>query len=119
MEIGLDAAPIPEEPHGPLFRLARAARGDGRNGSATRPMTRRAVMQRSVTDLQLDPDVSVDSLRVTVQTAARGRGSDSVDLADFAGLAGHAHLYPQSRPTPRSPAYVLRYGAGGRFGAVN
>src|SRR5262245_23357522 len=42
-------------------------------------------MQRYVTGLQLDPDVSVDSLRVTVQTAARA--------------ADHAHLYRQSRPT--------------------
>jgi len=43
MEVGLDAAPIPVEPRGPLFRPARAARGDGRHGSATRPMNRRAV----------------------------------------------------------------------------
>jgi hypothetical protein len=55
----------------------------------------------------------VDSLLVTVQTATQGHGSDSVDLADFAGDADHAHLYPQSRPTPPvsglTPAVVGRW----------
>jgi hypothetical protein len=51
MEVGLDAAPIPEEPRSPLFRPARAARDDGRHGSATRPMNRRAVQAEDQSDV--------------------------------------------------------------------
>jgi integrase/recombinase XerD len=35
--------------------------------------------------LGLDPNVAVHSLRVTALTTARERGSDIIDLQDFAG----------------------------------
>ena len=37
--------------------------------------------------LGLDPNVTVHSLRVTALTTARERGSDIIDLQDFAGQA--------------------------------
>src|SRR5690348_16962833 len=37
--------------------------------------------------LRLDPNVTVHSLRVTALTTARERGSDIIDLQDFAGHA--------------------------------
>jgi integrase/recombinase XerD len=99
----------------PLFPPARTARAEGRDGFAPRPMTRRAVqalIKRYVGDLRLDPNVTVHSLRVTALTTARERGSDIIDLQDFAG-----HSDPRTTLTyirnrdrlSRSPAYVLRY----------
>jgi integrase/recombinase XerD len=35
----------------------------------------------------LDPNVTVHSARVTAPTTARERGSDIIDLQDFAGYA--------------------------------
>jgi integrase/recombinase XerD len=40
---------------------------------------------RYVTALGLDAAVTVHSLRVTAPTSARERGSDIIDLQDFAG----------------------------------
>ena len=56
--------------------------------------------------------VSVHSLRVTALTTARERGSDIIDLQDFAGHADPRTTltYIRSRDRlSRSPAYVLRY----------
>ena len=53
-------------------------------------MTTKAVeklIARYVTALKLDPNVTVHSLRVTELTTARERGSDIIDLQDFAGDA--------------------------------
>ena len=111
----LDTAQIRDQPIGPLFRPTCAARGDGRHGFAVRPMMRRAVqalIKRYVRSLVLDPNVSVHSMRVTAITTARERGSDIIDLQDFAG-----HTDPRTTLTyirnrdrlSRSPAYVLRY----------
>jgi integrase/recombinase XerD len=53
-------------------------------------MTRRAVqhlINRYVRKLGLDPAVTVHSFRVTALTTARERGSDVIDLQDFAGHA--------------------------------
>jgi hypothetical protein len=61
MEVWLIAAPIREDRLGLSFRPARTARGDGRHGFATRPMTPRAVpvlITRYVRALRLDPNVS-------------------------------------------------------------
>src|SRR5262249_36584029 len=71
---------------GPHFRPARAARGGGRHGFAARPMSRRGVLaliKRYVKVVRPDPDVSAHSPRVTSQE----RGSDIIDLQDFAGYA--------------------------------
>ena len=53
-------------------------------------MTRRAVQaleKDCVHRLKLDPRVSVHSLRVTALTTPRERGSNVIDLLDFAGHA--------------------------------
>lgn len=115
LEKWLDACSIRDETNGPLFRPVKNARGEGRHGFASRPMTRRAVQKLVdgyVTRLKLDPNVTVHSLRVTALTTAREQGSDIIDLQDFAG-----HCDPRTTLTyirsrdrlSKSPAYVLRY----------
>jgi integrase/recombinase XerD len=87
----------------------------GRDGFASTAMTTRAVEKligRYVAALGLDPNVTVHSLRVTALTTARERGSDIIDLHEF---AGHAYrrttlTYIRSRDRlSKSPAYVLKY----------
>ena len=71
-----------------LFRPQKTARGRGRDGFQPRPMTRRSIqslLSIYVRRLGLDPAVTVHSLRVTALTTARERGSDIIDLQDFAG----------------------------------
>jgi integrase/recombinase XerD len=54
----------------------------------------------------------VHSLRVTALTTSRERGSDIIDLQDFAGYADPRTTltYIRNRDRlSRSPAYVLRY----------
>ena len=71
-----------------LFRPQMTARGRGRDGFQPRPMTRRSIqslLYLYVRKLGLDPAVTVHSLRVTALTTARERGSDIIDLQDFAG----------------------------------
>lgn len=78
-------------------------------------MTRRAVqylIKHYVARLALDPNVSVHSLRVTALTTARERGSDVIDLQDFAGHADPRTTLTYIRNRDRlakSPAYVLKY----------
>ena len=65
-----------------------------------------------VAALHLDPNVSVHSLRVTALTTARERGSDIIDLQDFAGHADPRATLSCIRSRDKlskSPAYVLRY----------
>ena len=60
----------------------------------------------------LDPNVTVHSLRVTALTTARERGSDIIDLQDFAGHADPRTTLTYIRTRDRlskSPAYVLKY----------
>lgn len=115
LEAWLDAAGIRGDPNGPLFRPARSARGRGGDGFASRPLTRRAVqklVEGYVRRLGLDPAVTVHSLRVTALTTARERGSDVLDLQDFAGHADPRTTLTYIRSRDRlskSPAYVLRY----------
>jgi integrase len=81
---------IAARPAGPLFPTAKTPRGMGRDGFRDQPMTTRAVeklIARYVEALGLDPNVTVHSLRVTALTTARERGSDIIDLQDFAGHA--------------------------------
>ncbi len=100
---------------GPLFPAAHSARGLGRDGFSTKPMTTRGVQKlidRYVVALDLDPNVTVHSLRVTALTTARERGSDIIDLQDFAGHANPRTTLTYIRTRNRlskSPAYVLKY----------
>ncbi len=78
-------------------------------------MTTRAVLKlikRYVVALRLDPNVVTHSLRVTALTTARERGSDIIDLQDFAGHADPRTTLTYIRSRDRlskSPAYVLKY----------
>jgi integrase/recombinase XerD len=115
LDAWLDAAAIRDDLPGALFRPAKTARGHGQDGFAARAMTRRAVqflVKGYVAALRLDPNVSVHSLRVTALTTARERGSDIIDLQDFAGHADPRTTLTYIRSRDRlskSPAYVLRY----------
>jgi integrase/recombinase XerD len=99
----------------PLFPAGMSARGQGRDGFRAEPMTTRAVEKligRFVVALGLDPNVTVHSLRVTALTTARERGSDIIDLQDFAGHADPRTTLTYIRSRDRlskSPAYVLKY----------
>src|SRR5207302_3479369 len=90
-------------------------RGGGKHGFASRTMSRRAVQKLVagyVRQLRLDPNVSVHSLRVTALTTARERGSDIIDLQDFAGHADPRTTLTYIRSRDRlskSTAYVLKY----------
>ena len=67
---------------------------------------------RYVAALGLDPNVTVHSLRVTALTTARERGSDIIDLQDFAGHADPRTtlIYIRSRDRlGKSPAYTPKY----------
>ena len=90
LEEWLDVGGSRHCPLAPLFRPVASSRGRGRDGFEDRPLTRRAV-QALIKDyvrlLKLDPRVTVHSLRVTALTTARERGSDIIDLQDFAGHA--------------------------------
>lgn len=114
VEAWLEAAGL-RDGRGALFRPLRAARGYGRQGFRDQPLTRRAVqllVERYVTRLKLDPNVTVHSFRVTALTTARERGADVVDLQDFAGHADPRTTlgYIRNRDRlSRSPAYVLKY----------
>jgi len=115
LEAWLDVAGIRDQPSGPLFRPAIAARDHGSSGFALRPMSRRAVQKlvdRYVARLKLDANVTVHSFRVTALTTAREQGSDIIDLQDFAGHADPRTTLTYIRNRDRlskSPAYVLKY----------
>jgi integrase/recombinase XerD len=115
LEAWLDTAGIRHELTGPLFRPVKAARSKGTQGFASRPMTRRAVqklVEGYIRRLKLDPNVTVHSFRVTALTTARERGSDIIDLQDFAGHADPRTTLTYIRNRDRltdSPAYRLAY----------
>jgi integrase/recombinase XerD len=115
LEAWLDAASIRDESNGPMFRAAKSARANGRDGFVVRPLSRRAVqglVKEYVRRLKLDPHVTVHSLRVTALTNAREQGSDIIDLQDFAGHADPRTTLTYIRNRDRlskSPAYVLKY----------
>jgi integrase/recombinase XerD len=115
LEAWLDIAGIRNQPLGPLFRPVRSSRGFGQDGFAARPLTRRAIqklVEAYVRQLTLDPNVTVHSFRVTALTTARERGSDIIDLQDFAGHADPRTTLTYIRSRNRltsSPAYILRY----------
>ncbi len=111
----LAAADIAGERSGPLFRPGQTPRGGGRDGFRETSLSTRAVEQlvrRYTSCLQLDPAVTVHSLRVTALTTARERGADIIDLQDFAGHADPRTTLTYIRSRDRlskSPAYVLNY----------
>ena len=111
----LASADIGADRAGPLFRPAKTPRSSGRDGFDERSLSTRAVEQlvrRYTTCLQLDPAVTVHSLRVTALTTARERGADIIDLQEFAGHADPRTTLTYIRSRDRlskSPAYVLNY----------
>jgi integrase/recombinase XerD len=115
LEAWIDVAGIRDQPHGPLFRPATAAWGKVRRKFSLKPMTRRAVqklVEGYVLRLKLDPNVTVHSFRVTALTTARERGSDIIDLQEFAGHADPRTTLTYIRSRDRltdSPAYLLHY----------
>jgi len=115
LDTWLKAAGIADDYSGPLFRPAKTGWKKGEDGFSGRSITRRTI-QLLVKDyarkLGLDPHISVHSLRVTALTTARERGSDIIDLQDFAGHADPRTTLTYIRSRDRlskSPAYVLRY----------
>src|SRR5689334_13461821 len=79
--------PARREASTPLFRPPVSSRGQGKDGFRVNKLSVRAVeylVERYACELGLDPAVSVHSLRVTALTTARERGSDVIDLQDFA-----------------------------------
>jgi integrase/recombinase XerD len=111
----ISAADLGNDGSGPLFRPVLTARGQGRDGFRRAALTIRGVeylVERYVRTLRLDPSVTVHSFRVTALTTARERGSDIIDLQDFAG-----HTDPRTTLTyirsrdrlSKSPAYTLKY----------
>lgn len=115
IEAWLDAAGIRSDPEGAIFRPPISARGNGKKGFKPQGLSKRAVqflVERFVLKLKLDPSVTVHSFRVTALTTARERGSDIVDLQDFAGHSDPRTTLTYIRNRDRlsnSPAYVLRY----------
>ena len=70
------------------------------------------MVEALVRRLGLDASVTVHSLRVTALTTARERGSDIIDLQDFAGHADPRTTLTYIRSRDRlskSPAYLLKY----------
>jgi integrase/recombinase XerD len=111
----LSVGHVEDDRTGPLFRPALTPRGNGEDGFAARPFSVRAVeylVDRYVKHAGLDPAATVHSLRVTALTTARERGSDIIDLQDFAGHADPRTTLTYIRTRDRlskSPAYVLKY----------
>jgi integrase/recombinase XerD len=115
IEAWLDATALRSNLSGPMFRPLLASRSEGKNGFATTPLARRSIqklIETAVDRLGLDPHVTVHSFRVTALTTARERGSDIIDLQDFAGHADPRTTLTYIRNRDRlkdSPAYLLRY----------
>jgi integrase/recombinase XerD len=111
----ITAAQLDEDRDGPLFRPLATARGHGQDGFKCARLSVRGIeylVRRYVARIGLDPAVTVHSFRVTALTTARERGSDIIDLQDFAG-----HQDPRTTLTyirtrdrlSKSPAYVIKY----------
>ncbi len=111
----LAASGLTDDREAPLFPPPLASRGKGKHGFRRSALSVRAVeylVDRYVRKLGLDAAVTVHSLRVTALTTARERGSDIIDLQDFAGHADPRTTLTYIRTRDRlskSPAYVLKY----------
>ena len=110
-----ETAGFSDDLHGPMFRATATARGRGRDGFKSTPLSKRAIqalVKQYARELQLDPAVTVHSLRVTALTTGRERGADIIDLQDFAGHSDPRTTLTYIRSRDRlskSPAYTLRY----------
>jgi integrase/recombinase XerD len=115
IELWLDIAGIRGSSLRAMFPPVMKARDGGQSGFADKPLTRRAIqklIESTVDRLDLDPHVTVHSFRVTALTTARERGSDIIDLQDFAGHADPRTTLTYIRNRERlkdSPAYLLKY----------
>jgi integrase/recombinase XerD len=115
LEVWLDVAGIREEAALSLFRPPKTARSQGNDGFRPVPLSRSVVqylIYRYGIILNLDPAVTVHSLRLTALTTAREQGSDIIDQQDFAGQADPRTTLTYIRSRDRlskSPAYVLMY----------
>lgn len=111
----MDMAGLVTDGEGPLFRPVHSARGRGRSKFRRSCLTVRGVeylVERYVRSLDLEPAVTVHSFRVTALTTARERGSDIIDLQEFAGHADPRTTLTYIRSRDRlskSPAYILKY----------
>lgn len=98
-----------------LFPAMKTGRGKGAAGFRDGPMSRRSVqylVAAYVKKLEINPNITVHSFRVTALTTARERGADLVDLQDFAGHADPRTTLTYIRNRDklhRSPAYLLKY----------
>lgn len=98
-----------------LFPPVAKTRDEARSEQAIEPLTRRAIQKlvdNAVDQLGLDPHITVHSFRVTALTTARERGSDIIDLQDFAGHADPRTTLSYIRNRERlkdSPAYLLKF----------
>lgn len=115
LEAWLSLAGIGTDWEGPMFRAAKTARGSGHDGFQRTPLSKRGVqrlMRKYSLRAQVNLSATVHSLRVTALTTARERGSDIIDLQDFAGHADPRTTLTYIRSRDRlaqSPAYVLKY----------
>ncbi len=115
LNLWIELSDVNEDRKAPLFRPVATPRGHGFDGFTRRPLTTRAIeklVRKYVTELGLDPAITVHSLRVTALTTARERGADIIDLQDFAGHADPRTTLSYIRSRDRlskSPAYVLNY----------
>lgn len=115
IELWLDVADRRDIPSMPMFPPVAKSRDEGRSGFANTPLTRRAIQKlvdNAVDRLGLERSITVHSFRVTALTTARERGSDIIDLQDFAGHADPRTTLTYIRNRERlkdSPAYLLKY----------
>ena len=115
LDAWIQLAGIDQMPTAPLFPPTRSPRGQGHDGFGNTAMSRRSVellVRRFASELGLDRGITVHSLRVTALTTARERGSDIIDLQEFAGHADPRTTLSYIRTRDRlskSPAYVLAY----------
>jgi integrase/recombinase XerD len=115
LEAWIALAGIGTGPEGAIFRAGKTARGGGRDGFQAMPISKRGVqrlMRKYAVRAQVNLSATVHSLRVTALTTARERGSDIIDLQDFAGHADPRTTLTYIRSRDRlaqSPAYVLKY----------
>jgi integrase/recombinase XerD len=115
LNLWIELSRIEQDRDGPLFRPVATPRGHGFDGFFRRSLTTRSIeklVSKYVTQLGLDPAVTVHSLRVTALTTAREQGADIVALQHFAGHADPRTTLSYIRSRDRlskSPAYMLSY----------
>jgi integrase/recombinase XerD len=115
IELWLDVAGLRRNSSSAMFPPLAKSRDAGLSGFTAKPLTRRAIQKlvdNAVDRLGLNSHATVHSFRVTALTTARERGSDIIDLQDFAGHADPRTTLTYIRNRERlkdSPAYLLKY----------